>query len=53
MPKPKERNQIIEDIHIKLGHFSEKRTLVEICKKYYWHNHVEEVSKVVRTCYQC
>jgi hypothetical protein len=25
MPKPKERNQIIEDIHTKLGHFSEKR----------------------------
>jgi hypothetical protein len=26
MPKPKERNQIIEDIHTKLGRFSEKCT---------------------------
>jgi hypothetical protein len=30
MPKPKERKQIIKDIHIKLGHFNEQHTMVEI-----------------------
>jgi len=52
MPKPKERNQILKTYILSWATLV-RNALIEICKRYYWHNHAEEVSKVIRTCYQC
>lgn len=38
---------------VEQGHFSEQHTLADIYKRYYWHNCIEEVSKIVRTYLQC
>ncbi len=35
MPKLGEWQEIIEDMHAKLGHFSEQCTLAKIYKRYY------------------
>lgn len=53
MPKLGERKQIIEDMHVELRHFNEQCTLAKIFKRYYWHNNIEKVDKVVRACHQC
>ncbi len=36
-----------------LGHFGEQRTLVEICRRYFWNNRTECVKAVVKMCQQC
>jgi len=51
--KPKEHKQIILDLHIEIGHFGERCKLVEVNKRYYWHNRTNEVKVVVRSCKQC
>ncbi len=43
----------IHNIHKEIRHFSEQRTLVEVKKRYFWHNKTEFVRKVVRTCKRC
>jgi hypothetical protein len=41
------------DIHNEIGHFGEWTILVEIKSWYFWHNKIELVKKVVRTCKNC
>jgi hypothetical protein len=38
VPKPKERMRLVSQMHEDLGHFGEQRTLVEICRRYFWHS---------------
>jgi len=33
VPKPKERERIVNDIHAKIDHFSEQKTFAEVKKK--------------------
>jgi hypothetical protein len=33
--KPKEREGIVNDIHVEIGHFNEQRTLVEVKIRYF------------------
>jgi len=40
-------------MHEDLGHFGEQRTLVEICRRYFWHNKTKDVKTIVRMCQQC
>jgi hypothetical protein len=40
-------------MHVELGHFNEQHTLAEIYRRYYWHNCIEEVSKIVKAYLQC
>jgi hypothetical protein len=40
-------------MHEDLGHFGEQRTLAEICRRYFWHNQIEDVKMVVKMCKQC
>ncbi len=40
-------------MHEDLGHFEEQRTLVEIRRRYFWHNWTVDVKAVVRECQQC
>jgi hypothetical protein len=40
-------------MHEDLGHFGEQKTLVEICRRYFWNNQTECVKAVGRRCQQC
>ncbi len=53
MPKPEERMAIVIQMHEDLGYFGKQRTLVEICRKYFWHSRIEDVKTCVRMCQQC
>jgi hypothetical protein len=53
VPKPEERMALVIQMHEDLGHFGEQRTLVEICRRYFWHNWTEDVKMVVKMCKQC
>jgi hypothetical protein len=53
VPRPKDRMGPVIQMHKDLGHFGEERTLVEICRRYYWHNRTKDVRTVVKICEQC
>ncbi len=53
MPKPEERMSLVRRMHEDLGHFGEQWTLVEIRRRYFWHNWTTDVKAVVRECQQC
>jgi hypothetical protein len=40
-------------MHQEIGHFNEKRTLIEIYKKFYWHNKNVQVHLVVKAWKEC
>jgi hypothetical protein len=40
-------------MHKDLGHFGKERTLVEICRKYFWHNRIEDVRNAIKICQHC
>jgi hypothetical protein len=46
VPKPEERMSLVSQMHEDLGHFREQRTLVEICRRYFWHHRTEDVKVV-------
>jgi hypothetical protein len=48
VPKPKERKALIIQMHKYLEHLGEQRTLVEICKGYFWHSRMEDVKTIVK-----
>ncbi len=43
----------MNDIHAKIGHFSEQMTLVEIKRRYFWHDRTKSMRKLVWECKQC
>jgi hypothetical protein len=48
VPKPKERKELVKDIHEEIRHFGEGRTLAKVKKKFFWHDKIESVRMVVR-----
>jgi hypothetical protein len=50
VPKPEERMPLVIQMHEDLGHFGEQRTLVEICRRYFWRNRTKDVKTVVKRC---
>jgi hypothetical protein len=44
---------LVIQMHKDLGHFGEERTLVEIYKRYFWHNRTKDVKTIVKMCQQC
>jgi hypothetical protein len=46
VPKPKERKGIVNNIHAKIGHFSEQRILAEVKKRYFWHDRTNSMRKL-------
>ncbi len=50
VPKPEDRIGLVVQMH---KDFGEERTLAEVCRKYFWHNQIEDVKAVVRVCQQC
>jgi hypothetical protein len=53
VPKPKETMELVSQMYEDLGHFGERRTLAEICRRYFWHNQTEDVRTVIKMCQQC
>ncbi len=53
VPKLEEKVSLIKRMHEDLGHFGEQRTLVEIRRRYFWHNRTVDVKAVIRGCQQC
>jgi hypothetical protein len=53
VPRPEDRMGLVVRMHKDLGHFGEKRTLAEVCRRYFWHNRIEDVKTVVKVCQQC
>jgi hypothetical protein len=53
IPKPEDRVSLVRRMHEDLGHFGEKRTLIEIRQRYFWHNRTVDVKAIVRGCQQC
>jgi hypothetical protein len=50
VPKPKEKQVLVKNIHEEIGHFNEGRTLVEVKKRFFWHDKIESMRMVVRLC---
>jgi hypothetical protein len=44
---------LIEKIHEEIRHFGAMRTLVEIKKRFFWHDRTEAVKKFIRACEKC
>jgi hypothetical protein len=53
VPRPEDRIELVIRMHKDLGHSGKKRTLAEICRRYFWHNRIEDVKIVVKVCQQC
>jgi hypothetical protein len=53
VPRPEDCMGLVVQMHKDLGHFGEAKTLVEICRRYFWHNRTEDVKIVVKVCQQC
>jgi hypothetical protein len=49
VPKLDEQRQLITKLHNEIGHFRKGRTLVEVNKRYFWHNMIELVKDVMHT----
>jgi len=47
------RKDNVLEMHVEIRHFGEQRTLVEIYKRYYWHNRTAEVRAIVKACKEC
>jgi hypothetical protein len=41
VPRPAECKMLIEKIHEEIGHFGATRTLVEVKKRFFWHDRTE------------
>jgi hypothetical protein len=44
------RKVLIKNIHEEIGQFSERRTLVEVKKRFFWHDRSESMRMLVRQC---
>jgi len=53
VPRLEDRMGLMVRMHKDLGHSGEERTLAKICKRYFWHNQIEDVKTVVKVCQQC
>jgi hypothetical protein len=41
---------LIEKIHEEIGHFGEMWTLVEVKKRFFWHDKIKSVKKFIKIC---
>jgi hypothetical protein len=53
VPKLDERENIIHVIHEDIGHFNKQYTLIEVKKRYLWHDRIKLVRKAIRKCKHC
>jgi hypothetical protein len=48
--KLEERKALVKDIHEEIGHFSEGRTLIEVKKRFFWHDRTKTMKTVMKQC---
>jgi hypothetical protein len=48
VPKPQEKHVLVMSIHKEIGHFNEGRTLVEVKKRFFWHDKTKSMRMVVK-----
>ncbi len=48
--RPIEWRMLIEKIHEEIGHFGEMWTLVEVKKRFFWHDKIKSVKKFIKIC---
>lgn len=53
VPPPSERDQIIMDVHVKMGHIGRDRLHSIMSASFYWPGLHEDVSRVKRACVEC
>jgi hypothetical protein len=50
VPKLEERKALVIQMHTNVWHSGKQWTLVEIYKRYVWHNRMEDVKTIARMC---
>jgi hypothetical protein len=53
VPQPQDRDKLVCDRHIDLGHVGEKRTIAAMTRAYWWHGMTKDVRRVVNSCALC
>jgi transposase InsO family protein len=53
VPAPEWREQIIERMHVRCGHFGEKRTMHLVLTSYWWYGLGSDVCRFVKGCELC
>jgi len=53
IPRPIECRMLIKKIHEEIGHFGAMRTLVELKKRFFWHDKTKVVKKFISACDKC
>eukprot|EP00775_Hariotina_reticulata_P009856 gene9856-biopygen11780 len=53
VPRPEQRQQLIQQQHQMGGHFGTRRTATLVASKYWWHGLLSDVAAVVRQCEHC
>jgi hypothetical protein len=53
IPRPIECRMLIKKIHEEIRHFGAMRTLVELKKRFFWHEKTKVVKKFISACDKC
>eukprot|EP00873_Tetraselmis_striata_P028450 jgi/Tetstr1/448714/TSEL_035951.t1 len=53
VPPPSERDTVIMDVHVKMGHLGRDRLRSVIAASYFWPGMVEDVARVKKACPDC
>ena len=53
VPRPEEREALVRDVHIGLGHVGQKRTIAAISATYWWNGLNLDVCRVLSACKLC
>jgi uncharacterized protein YcfL len=48
VPKLEERKVPVKNIHEEIGHFNKRKTLVEVKKRFFWHDKTKTMRTVVK-----
>jgi hypothetical protein len=53
VPRPDDRDQLVLDNHVELGHLGEKRTIAALAYTYWWYGMTVDVKRVLSGCKLC
>jgi hypothetical protein len=53
VPRPNDRDQLVLDNHVELGHLGEKRTIAALAYTYWWYGMTVDVKRVLSGCKLC
>jgi site-specific DNA-cytosine methylase len=53
VPKPENRDRLVLDTHVSLGHLGEKRTIAAMALTYWWYGMTVDIRRVLSGCKLC